>query len=671
MENWISMQNTLTLARLGCCFEEYNELPYRVRELFPLNEPEEVEQAELFYRSQIDQARTGGEVIPFERLCEICEYDDFVRDLLALTLAAFSFPQLYDLFRYMGYTDGITLELIGEFRRAQGKEATTLAQLRGAYERAGKILKPEKRELFSRHVFTMDERVYTYLCGDNRMESCLEFFCHYEPENGEERLWIHETEAKELRDTLWQGAGLMQLAGPEGCGKRHLVRFVCHQEELPVLEIDGQILTDMALEDREGAIWRLRREMLLLESAACIYGIKGKAKDTPGPDKQVWMQQILYPLLESGYPIFLCTDPNVDMIPMSAGFVAKLEMEELSRMERMAMWDGWLDWYGVRGIDTAVLSAKFKLHGRQIRKAAQRLAFLSEREEITEEKISRECMAVLPSTSMANLKKEKTTQTLEDLKLPESQKQILQNICSHILYRHQVYDVWNMEQRYAYGKTVSALFTGPPGTGKTMAVHVLANMLKLPLYTVDLSQVIDKYIGETQKRLEEIFVTAEKSSSILFFDEADAIFGKRSEVNDSKDRYANAEVAYILQRMEKYNGIVIMASNFQKNIDEAFMRRIRYLVHFEMPDEEVRKELWKGCFTKETPLDMVDFDFLAKTFEFSGGSIKNVALNAAFLAAEEGQKIGMSQIIRSIKHEYLKQGKSIFAADFGAYGFYL
>ena len=166
-------------------------------------------------------------------------------------------------------------------------------------------------------------------------------------------------------------------------------------------------------------------------------------------------------------------------------------------------------------------------------------------------------------------------------------------------------------------------------------------------------------------------MAAEKSSSILFFDEADAIFGKRSEVSDSKDRYANAEVAYILQRMEQYDGVVIMASNLQKNIDEAFMRRIRYLVHFEMPEEDVRKELWKGCFTKETPMENIDFDFLAKTFEFSGGSIKNVVLNSVFLAAEEGTGVGMSQIIRSIRQEYVKQGKSVFVADFGPYGYYL
>ena len=353
------------------------------------------------------------------------------------------------------------------------------------------------------------------------------------------------------------------------------------------------------------------------------------------------------------------------------GFIGQLILEPLNRQERYALWKGFAKVWGLRDLQEEILSSKFRLNAKEIKKVASRLAFRQEREELTEEIIHQECMLLMMDNAMGTLKSEKTPQTLEELKLPQIQKDIIRHIVSHITYRYQVYDEWKLEKKYPYGKTVSALFTGPPGTGKTMAAHVIANMLRLPLYTVDLSQVVDKYIGETQKRLEEIFVAAEKSSSILFFDEADAIFGKRSEVSDSKDRYANAEVAYILQRMEQYDGVVIMASNLQKNIDEAFMRRIRYLVHFEMPEEDVRKELWKGCFTKETPMENIDFDFLAKTFEFSGGSIKNVVLNSVFLAAEEGTGVGMSQIIRSIRQEYVKQGKSVFVADFGPYGYYL
>lgn len=166
-----------------------------------------------------------------------------------------------------------------------------------------------------------------------------------------------------------------------------------------------------------------------------------------------------------------------------------------------------------------------------------------------------------------------------------------------------MYDEWNLESRYSYGKNVSALFYGPPGTGKTMAVHVIANMLNLPLYRIDLSQVVDKYIGETEKRLEEIFNAAEKNNTVLFFDEADAIFGKRSDVHEAKDKYANTEVSYILQRIEQYDGIVILATNYRKNIDEAFMRRIRYVVEFSLPDARLRKELWKSSFSDEIPTE--------------------------------------------------------------------
>ena len=257
--------------------------------------------------------------------------------------------------------------------------------------------------------------------------------------------------------------------------------------------------------------------------------------------------------------------------------------------------------------------------------------------------------------------------TLEDLKLFPEQKRILNNICSHVWYRHRVYDEWNMDSRYAYGKNVSALFCGPPGTGKTMAVHVISNMLNLPLYRIDLSQVVDKYIGETEKRLEEIFEAAEKNNTVLFFDEADSIFGKRSEVNEAKDKYANTEVSYILQRIEQYDGIVILATNYRKNIDEAFMRRIRYVVEFSLPNAKLREELWKSSFSEEIPKEDLDYEYLAEQFELAGGAIKNIVLNASFLAAAENRPVTMTDILHSIRNENVKTGKVMLSKDFGLY----
>lgn len=225
-----------------------------------------------------------------------------------------------------------------------------------------------------------------------------------------------------------------------------------------------------------------------------------------------------------------------------------------------------------------------------------------------------------------------------------------------------------MESKYAYGRNVSAFFAGPPGTGKTMAVHVLSDMLELPLYRIDLSRIVDKYIGETEKRLEEVFDVAEKNNAILFFDEADSIFGKRSEVNDSKDRYANTEVSYILQRMEEYDGIVILATNYKKNIDEAFMRRIRYMVEFPFPSEDMRRQIWESSFADKVPLEDIDFAYLARQFEFSGGSIKNIVLNAVFLAASQNHPVNMKDILQSVRTENMKMGKTMLMQDFAEYG---
>ena len=202
------------------------------------------------------------------------------------------------------------------------------------------------------------------------------------------------------------------------------------------------------------------------------------------------------------------------------------------------------------------------------------------------------------------------------------------------------------------------LFSGPPGTGKTMAAEVIANELQLELYKIDLSQVVSKYIGETEKNLNRIFTAAETANAILFFDEADALFGKRSEVRDAHDRYANIEIGYLLQKMEEYEGISILTTNLRQNLDEAFVRRLAFTVHFPSPDEASRRRIWAGIWPSEMPLsEEVDLDCLARQFKLSGGNIKNIALAAAFLAAEAGSPVTMSHVLQGTKREYQKMGK--------------
>ena len=214
-------------------------------------------------------------------------------------------------------------------------------------------------------------------------------------------------------------------------------------------------------------------------------------------------------------------------------------------------------------------------------------------------------------------------------------------------------------------RDLCVLFAGPSGTGKTMAADIIAGELGLDLYKIDLSTVVSKYIGETEKNLSKIFTEAETSNAILFFDEADALFGKRSEVKDSHDRYANIETGYLLQRMEEHEGVVILASNFRKNMDEAFVRRLHFTVEFPFPNEEDRRRIWEGVWPEATPRDpALDVGFLAGRFQVTGGNIRNIALSAAFLAADDSGVVSMQHLIRATQREYQKMGKVVSEIDF-------
>ena len=248
--------------------------------------------------------------------------------------------------------------------------------------------------------------------------------------------------------------------------------------------------------------------------------------------------------------------------------------------------------------------------------------------------------------------------TWSDLILPESELKILRELATHVRHKEKVYHHWGFAQKNKRGLGISALFAGASGTGKTLAAEVLGNELQLDVYRIDLSSVVSKYIGETEKNLKKIFDAAEGCGAILLFDEADALFGKRSEVKDSHDRYANMEVSYLLQRIESYQGLAILTTNLKDDLDRAFLRRIRFIAQFPFPDFSQRSTIWQRIFPLNTPTQGLNFEKLAK-LNVAGGNIRNIAINAAFLAANTQESVQMKHILQAAQSEYSKLEKPL------------
>jgi hypothetical protein len=250
----------------------------------------------------------------------------------------------------------------------------------------------------------------------------------------------------------------------------------------------------------------------------------------------------------------------------------------------------------------------------------------------------------------------------DDLVLPQAERRTLRELVLHVRHRLLVHERWGFADKSRRGLGISALFAGPSGTGKTMAAEVLARELHLDLYRIDLSAVVSKYIGETEKNLRRVFDAAEHGGAILLFDEADALFGRRSEVKDSHDRYANIEVGYLLQRMEAYRGLAILTTNMKAALDPAFLRRLRFVVQFTRPDLAARREIWRRVFPERTPTSGLEIDALAR-LDVTGGAIRNIALRAAFLAAEAGAPVGMTQLAEAARSECAKLERGVAEAE--------
>jgi hypothetical protein len=338
--------------------------------------------------------------------------------------------------------------------------------------------------------------------------------------------------------------------------------------------------------------------------------------------------------------------------------------------QRHELWTQSLNGDAPDGFDPALATIAFRLAPEQIDRAARaaRRAAIAAGRAMTVDDVSAGARAQNAAGLERLARRIVPSVGWEDLVLPPVVEQQLRELVARARHRERVVGEWRMGTKGARGLGITALFCGDSGTGKTMSAEVLAGDLGFDVYVIDLSTVVDKYIGETEKNLDRIFTEADRVNGILLFDEADALFGKRSEVKDARDRYANVEVAYLLQRMERFDGLAILTTNLRSNVDEAFVRRLDAIVDFPMPEEEHRLRLWGRNLGPELPVaGDIDIAFLARRFKISGGNIRNVCVTAAYLAAADGRTVGMTDLVRATEREYRKLGRLMVEAEFGEY----
>jgi AAA+ superfamily predicted ATPase len=664
-------------------------------------EPEEIEQlfsrtpgAPLFGMGKTgDAARALGEIEAAEftpeekRLRDSFDLTDFDLDALLVALAPeldLRYERIYaylqdDVTRRRPTVD-LTLNLLcnsapeklarrSRFLADSSLIKSGLIEIQGGPEGTG-------LPLLARTI-QIDERIVRAFTGEGGLDARLKEFCEVAPPAATREALPLPLEVQRsvlaLASQAWHMTSPLRFYfhGQKNTGKRAAANALASSLGVPLLIADLALLAETGRADAS-TVARVFREAVLLDALLYITGLNAPNAATSGIVSQALLRQLEThprPVILSGTsPWIPLARPELAVIPVP------FQIPEFA--SRRSCWEKQLAGHGLtlEEEDFNDLASRFRLTGGQIAEAVQNAIHRAQ---------WRAAGEVSPGTdasgegepTVEDLYEAARTQcghelarlarkilpryTWKDIVLPSDEFAQLQEICQQAHYRQLVFGTWGFGQKLSLGKGLNALFAGPPGTGKTMAAEVLATELKLDLYKIDLSQVINKYIGETEKNLDRIFAAAENSNAILFFDEADALFGKRSEIRDSHDRYANVEISYLLQRMEEYEGISILATNQKQNLDDAFIRRLQAIVEFPFPDEEYRRKIWQVTFPSQAPLgEDVDFAALAREIPLAGGCVKNMALAACFLAAADGGKISMRHILDAAAREFQKLGRT-------------
>lgn len=455
------------------------------------------------------------------------------------------------------------------------------------------------------------------------------------------------------------------LYGPKGSGKRANLKRYANKKEREIIILRFYMLSGE--EERDRILARYLMELYLTSSLACI--------DITGVEavERKKLERILTRFMDC----FIMLEETDALQPIEEdGFeLVSLHCKRPDEKQNHAIWEQLCSRYP---LDPDILVTEFSNRFtftpgilQEVLEEAYRVTRWNKTKQIQRETLL-DCSRRHADYRMSD--KAKKTDCFfgwEDLILPTAQKEKLLTACRQVISRYQVYIEWGFQNRLPYGNGISMLFYGSPGTGKTMAAQVIAKELGMELYKVDLACIVSKFVGETEKNLKEIFEQAGESKNILFFDEADVLFGKRTEVKDASDKYSNMEAAYLLQKMEEYSGISILATNYLQNIDDAFRRRLKFIVEFPFPSVSERKKIWEGVYPNEVPIEeSIDFNYLAETFELSPSSIKNAALYSAYLASWQKERVSMYHIVQGVRNEMLKSGKNLSKEELGEYNMF-
>lgn len=621
-----------------------------------------------------------GLSLPFYGLCKKLAYENFTIFCLACGILSSTQTDYAGVFQVVNENGGLPAPTIESAAKlyygnkfsitgAYGDMSVCLEQLLPVLD-----LHVQGSMPFST-VVSPDKRMIDYLFGKNPLrldENYIRFFQMLTGDADLDPILANQGVLEAMEISYEEGGRIFAYFGDEGSGRKFFVKHFCRKHGMRAISINCKKLFVYDFSFVDKALWAVTRECILSNACCCLDDLTYREEEK---DKFFgYMDLAFSKLTERGVMVFTVSKEKIPLKEITKEEFTELELPTPSNQEREECWKYFSKGYTLaEEVDLLEMATKFLFTPGKIKaalKQARSFAVMDKETVIPRDTLFKGCNNQMSSELTQKATKVKANFGFEDIVMNRDQRETLEHAIDQMNFRKQVYDNWNYTKKYPYGRGLSILLFGAPGTGKSMCAQVIAHELNLELYRVDLSKVIDKYVGETEKSISMIFREAKKCNVVLFFDECDTLFAKRSDDGGSNQASNNNKTALLLQEVEAYDGVSVLATNYKHNIDPAFFRRMKYIVEFQFPDPDTREMLWRTTIPKTTPLgEDVDIRFLAEKFEFVGGNIKNCILNAAFLAAADGdgKEVCMKHYLQAIRYEFVKTGKVFTRSDFEPY----